>query len=183
MEEDFVGKCHYLKDSLVKNHRDSLRRSSGCELEIQKRKVPAAMCAIGKRKTTQGFFVLCLNRATAGGGVAEGTRGREDKREEASHSCPAWGPKYEARSSSPRHQPSVLACHYFTSHRAHTPSLRHTYAHLYHCTLSVLPWSTLKCCQHQILKHCQLKIGWKNRLQILVFFVKVWKRWMTDLLY
>lgn len=91
-----------------------------------------------------------------------GTRGRGDKREEVSHSCPAWGPKYVALLSSPRHQPSVLACHYFTSHRAHTPSLRHTYAHLHHHTLSVLPWSTFKCCQHQILKHGQLKRNGKT---------------------
>lgn len=111
-----------------------------------------------KRKTTWGVFVLCLNSATEGGdrrvgGVESGTRGRGDKIEEVFHSCPAWGPKYVAASSSPRHQPSVLACHYFTSRRAHTLSLGHTYAHLHRHTLPVLPWSTLKCCQHQILKN------------------------------
>lgn len=60
-----------------------------------------------------------------------GTRGSGDKREEVSHSCPAWGPKYVALSSSRRHQLSALASHYFTSHRAHTPFLRHTRVHSY----------------------------------------------------
>lgn len=146
-----------------------------CESQIQKRKVPAAMWGIGKKekKTTRGVFVLCLNSATEGvggcgrsGGGVEGGEPREewDKREEVSSQLPSLRPKNARRfSSSPRHQPSVLSCHYFTSHRAHTPSLRHTYAQLHHHTVSVPPWSTLKRCQHQILKHGQLKQNEKTQ--------------------
>lgn len=86
-------------------------------------------------------------------GVEGKTGGKEgDKREEVSHSCPAWGPKYVALSSSPRHQPSVLACHYFTSRRAHTPSLRHTYAHLHHHTLSL-------CCLDLLLNAASIRFS------------------------
>lgn len=112
-------------------------------------------CMGSEKKNHSGRLCPLFEQRRRGGerGVGgEGwgvTRGRGDKREEVSHSCPAWGPKYVALSSSQRHQPSVLACHYFTSRRARMPSLRHTYAHLYHHIVSLLPWSTLKFCQQQ----------------------------------
>lgn len=136
MEEDFVGKCHYLKDSLVKNHRDSLRRSSGCELEIQKRKVPAAMCAIGKRKTTQGFFVLCLNRATAGG--EEWRRGPGEERIREKKLLTAAQPEAQNMRRVPHHR---VTSHPFSPViilplTEHTRRLSGTHMHTYttaHC--------------------------------------------------
>lgn len=69
-ENILLVSCHYFKDLFIEMCHDSFRRSSGCELEIQERKVPAAMYAIGKKKrNTQGIFVLCLNRTAAGRGV------------------------------------------------------------------------------------------------------------------
>lgn len=67
VEEDFARKCHHLKDSLVQNHDDSLHRSPGCALEIQKRKVPAAMCAIEKGKNRSGRLCPLFKQSHSGG--------------------------------------------------------------------------------------------------------------------
>lgn len=124
--------------------------------EIQKSKVPAAMYGIGREKLLRASLssVWTVSQMWGGGGRTGmvGKQGSEPRktgrgvreRGEFSRSCPAWGQKYVALSSSQRHQPSILACHYFTSCRGHTPSLRHAYAHWYYHTPSVLPWSNLK---------------------------------------
>lgn len=80
-----------------------------------------------KRKTTQGVFVLCLNSAVEGesGGGVRGWGAGEKKFLAAAQ---PEARKYGALFLSQRHQPSVLARHYFTSCRGHTPSLRHTRA-------------------------------------------------------
>lgn len=67
VEEDFARKCHHLKDSLVQNHDDSLHRSPGCALEIQKRKVPAAMCVIEKGKNRSGRLCPLFKQSHSGG--------------------------------------------------------------------------------------------------------------------
>lgn len=87
-----------------------------------------------------------------------GTSGREDKREEVSHSCPAWGPKIRGAflvtaSPASRSSPVIIL-----PLAEHTRRLSGTHMHSSTTTTHCLcpPWSTLKCCQHQILKHGQL---------------------------
>lgn len=65
-------------------------------------------------------FEQCCREGKRRSGRREGGR---DERCEVSHSCPAWGVRSAVLSSSSRHQPSVLVCHYFTSHGAHTHTL------------------------------------------------------------
>lgn len=123
-------------------------------------KAPADTYGIGKRKPLRASVSFVWAASQGGvvrGRVEKATGGKKGKEKKFFHICPAWGPKYVALSSSPRHQPSVLACHYFTSRRGHTLSLRHTYGLFHQHTLPVLPWSTLKFCQHQILKCGQVK--------------------------
>lgn len=67
VEEDFARKCHHRKDSLVQNHDDSLHCSPGYALEIQKRKVPAAMGAIEKGKNRSGHLCPLFKQSHSGG--------------------------------------------------------------------------------------------------------------------
>lgn len=129
------------------------RGSSRCKLEIQQRKVPAAMCGIGKKETTQGVFVLCLNSAAEG---EKESGGREGIR--SFSQLPSLRPQIWRFSWSSRYQPSVLVCHYFTSRRVHSTSQTHIDTLTPPSTVCVV-FFCFECCQNQTL-YSSIIIRW-----------------------